>query len=158
MKNCGHMFREKLPFSDLWEELHKVAILKRKVRELLPACIQKMHGTDSCLNNGSLHLHLPVANSPQSQIRLSLMLPHSECSFCVPQTLVADHAAATPVQHAHPLSLSTALQADAQIYNKVLALMEDWADAINLPAYRQEYNNLKVRSGGACCNGMLARQ
>ena len=32
MKNCGHMFREKLPFSDLWEELHKVAILKRKVR------------------------------------------------------------------------------------------------------------------------------
>ena len=37
------------------------------------------------------------------------------------------------------------LQADAQIYNKVLALMEDWADAINLPAYRQEYNNLKVR-------------
>ena len=35
MKNCGHMFREKLPFSDLWEELHKVAILKRKVRESL---------------------------------------------------------------------------------------------------------------------------
>jgi len=33
MKNCGHMFREKLPFSDMWEELHKVAILKRKVRE-----------------------------------------------------------------------------------------------------------------------------
>ena len=32
MKNCGHMFREKLPFSDLWEDLHKVAILKRKVR------------------------------------------------------------------------------------------------------------------------------
>ncbi len=35
MKNCGHMFREKLPFSDLWEELHKVAILKRKVRQSL---------------------------------------------------------------------------------------------------------------------------
>ena len=34
MKNCGHMFREKLPFSDLWEELHKVAILKRKVRRV----------------------------------------------------------------------------------------------------------------------------
>ncbi len=41
------------------------------------------------------------------------------------------------------------LQADAQIYNKVLSLMEDWADAINLPAYRQEYNNLKVRRRGA---------
>ena len=30
-KRCGHMFREKLPFSDLWTELHKVATLKRKV-------------------------------------------------------------------------------------------------------------------------------
>jgi len=43
------------------------------------------------------------------------------------------------------------LQADAQIYNKVLSLIEDWADAINLPAYRQEYNNLKVRRGGMPC-------
>ena len=40
MKNCGHMFREKLPFSDLWEELHKVAILKRKVRRLMPCAAQ----------------------------------------------------------------------------------------------------------------------
>lgn len=31
MKRCGHMFREKLPFSDLWTELRKVATLKRKV-------------------------------------------------------------------------------------------------------------------------------
>ena len=36
MKRCGHMFREKLPFSDLWTELRKVATLKRKVG-LLPA-------------------------------------------------------------------------------------------------------------------------
>lgn len=31
MKRCGHMFREKLPFSDLFSELRKVATLKRKV-------------------------------------------------------------------------------------------------------------------------------
>ena len=37
MKNCGHMFREKLPFSELWEELHRVAILKRKV------CVTRLH-------------------------------------------------------------------------------------------------------------------
>ena len=43
------------------------------------------------------------------------------------------------------------LQADAQIYNKVLALIEDWADAINLPAYRQEYNSLKVQGNGPFC-------
>ncbi len=31
MKRCGHMFREKLPFSDLFSELRKIATLKRKV-------------------------------------------------------------------------------------------------------------------------------
>lgn len=38
MKRCGHMFREKLPFSDLWTELRKVATLKRKVG-LLPSAL-----------------------------------------------------------------------------------------------------------------------
>ena len=47
------------------------------------------------------------------------------------------------------------LQADAQIYNKVLALIEDWADAINLPAYRQEYNSLKVQDTVICCIAVL---
>ncbi len=46
MKNCGHMFREKLPFSDMWEELHKVAILKRKVRRLAP--LAHSHGCKCC--------------------------------------------------------------------------------------------------------------
>lgn len=38
------------------------------------------------------------------------------------------------------------LQADTQIYNKVLSLIEDWSDAIGLPAYRQEFGMLKVRT------------
>ena len=33
-----------------------------------------------------------------------------------------------------------------QIYNKILALIEDWSEAIDLPAYRQEMDELRVRS------------
>lgn len=36
------------------------------------------------------------------------------------------------------------LQADVQIYNKILALVEDWSEAIDLPAYRQELSDLRV--------------
>jgi hypothetical protein len=36
------------------------------------------------------------------------------------------------------------LQADVQIYNKILALIEDWSEAIELPAYRQELSDLRV--------------
>ena len=36
------------------------------------------------------------------------------------------------------------LQADTQIYNKVLSLIEDWSIAISLPAYSQEFSSLKV--------------
>lgn len=32
-----------------------------------------------------------------------------------------------------------------QIYNKILALIEDWSEAIDLPAYRQELTELQVR-------------
>jgi len=32
-----------------------------------------------------------------------------------------------------------------QIYNKILALIEDWSEAIDLPAYRQELTELRVR-------------
>jgi hypothetical protein len=45
MKRCGHMFREKLPFSDLWTELRKVATLKRKVHLLsvaMSVCAREM--------------------------------------------------------------------------------------------------------------------
>lgn len=31
-----------------------------------------------------------------------------------------------------------------QIYNKILALVEDWSEAIDLPAYRQELSDLRV--------------
>ena len=41
-------------------------------------------------------------------------------------------------------SATSALQADVQIYNKILALIEDWSEAIELPAYRQELSDLRV--------------
>lgn len=65
-KKCGHMFRERVPSSDLFADLIKVATLKRKV--------------------------------------------------------------------------------DVQIYNKVLALIEDWAEALDLPSYKQAHHQLKMGS------------
>ncbi len=38
------------------------------------------------------------------------------------------------------------VQADVQIYNKVLALIEDWAEAIDVPAYRAAHEQLKARA------------
>lgn len=65
-KKCGHMFRERVPCSDLFADLIKVATLKRKV--------------------------------------------------------------------------------DGQIYNKVLALIEDWAEALEPPSYKQAHHQLKMGS------------
>jgi hypothetical protein len=48
-------------------------------------------------------------------------------------------AAGLLIRHAAPT-----LQADVQIYNKILALIEDWSEAIELPAYRQELSDLRV--------------
>ena len=64
---------------------------------------------------------------------------HGSTRKTISMLRLAQHEKQFPV-----FSCREMLQADAQIYNKVLALIEDWADAINLPAYRQEYNNLKV--------------
>jgi hypothetical protein len=48
MKRCGHMFREKLPFSDLWTELRKVATLKRKVGLLPSASSCRSEVAEAC--------------------------------------------------------------------------------------------------------------
>lgn len=69
MKNCGHMFREKLPFSEMWEELHKVAILKRKVgAPLRPCCTSSLACSRGHAAEHSVH------QVPSSSGRLLLWL------------------------------------------------------------------------------------
>lgn len=65
-----------------------------------------------------------------------------------PRNLRATHVCATSCQSRglpHPWQCGL-VQADVQIYNKVLALIEDWAEAIDVPAYRAAHEQLKVRS------------